>query len=651
MNKTSLLFFVLVFNTHLLFSQQTPVDSIPIMKEMLKKQIPDDKRLTLFAKLCALYWNLDPDSALYFGWKGLPMLKKEVREVTRGKLHFVLGMAWEYKGNFDSSMWYLRRAAEIYDGLGERRHYYRALEQIGSLYRVAGQYDTAVALMERSLIYFRETNNAFQIMSALTNIGSLYIEQNRYNKALAYYLEASSYDSLLQDTVSMATHLLGIGDIYLNLAGLYRSYNPERSRQYYNLSIAYFNRGQHFFEESNHKTGVCYTLMSLLSAYLAEDKISQADSLLSAHPECTTFPDKRVSSSMQLYHALILARKGRTEDALRAFEQTRPNKDQLMVLPEYHEAMLQLASLLEKRGARDSSDALIRNSLQWGKQNSAYPLVIEALEMMEKGARKVGNTEKGLGLLQEITLYKDSLFSMISNEIFDETEQRFRNQVLTAELNALNAEHESHRFRQRSLVLGMVAGFLALILVIFWLFVRSRNLKRKGREAELLALSARKESELREAELEKIRLNMQVKEQELVFSSLQKANLHQTARSVMEKLEPFRYRIKSKKDQDDFSQLLHDFHRDSDQDPLAGFEVLFTQMHHNYYEKLLEICPDLSRTELQVCSLLRLNLSSKDIARLTYTSSSSVDVVRSKIRKKLGIDSAASLTSSLIRLG
>lgn len=627
------------------------MDSIPIMKGMLKEQIPDNKRLTLYAKLCALYWNRDPDSALYFGWKGLPFLSKDVQEVTRGKLHFVLGMAWEYKGNFDSAMWYLGRAAEIYDELGERRLYFRAIEQIGSLYRIDGQYDTALALMQKSLNYFRETNNTFQIMSALTNIGSVYIEQNRYNKALEYYLEASSYDSILMDTSSMATHMLGIGNIYLNLAGLFRTYNTDRSRQYYDLSIIYFNEGKTLFEKSQHQTGVCYMIMSLLSAYLGEGRISKADSILIIHPECITFSDKRISSSIQLYHALILSKKGNTAEALQEFEEARPHQDQLIVLPEYHEAMLQLALLLEETGMRDSSETLIRNSLRWGRQNAAYPLMIEALEMMAENARKAGDFEQATEFLHEITLYQDSLFSMISNEIFDETEQRFRNKVLTAELNALHSESESQQFRQRSLLLGMVAGFLALILVISWLIMRSRYQNRKRREAELIAISARNENELRESELEKIRLEMQVKEQELVFNSLQKANLHQTARMVVEKLEPFLYRIKNKKDQDDFSQLLQDFQRDSNQDPLAGFEVLFKQMHRKYFEKLLEICPDLSRTELQVCALLRLNLSSKDIARLTNTTHSSVDVIRSKIRKKLGIDPTASLTSSLIRLG
>ena len=61
-------------------------------------------------------------------------------------------------------------------------------------------------------------------------------------------------------------------------------------------------------------------------------------------------------------------------------------------------------------------------------------------------------------------------------------------------------------------------------------------------------------------------------------------------------------------------------------------------------------CSTLSRVELQVCSLLRINLSTKDIARLLNISVDSVDMNRHRIRTKLGLDPKDNLTGFLITL-
>ncbi len=58
----------------------------------------------------------------------------------------------------------------------------------------------------------------------------------------------------------------------------------------------------------------------------------------------------------------------------------------------------------------------------------------------------------------------------------------------------------------------------------------------------------------------------------------------------------------------------------------------------------------MSKTELQVCALLRLNLSSKDIARLTNLNITSVEMTRHHIRKKLKLEQGENLTAFLITI-
>ncbi|WP_282036702.1 tetratricopeptide repeat protein [Saccharicrinis aurantiacus] len=67
------------------------------------------------------------------------------------------------------------------------------------------------------------------------------------------------------------------------------------------------------------------------------------------------------------------------------------------------------------------------------------------------------------------------------------------------------------------------------------------------------------------------------------------------------------------------------------------FELRFMQVHSNFYKNLLNAHPDITPTEKRLCALLKLNMTSKEIASITNQSLRSVEVARSRLRKRLGI--------------
>lgn len=77
------------------------------------------------------------------------------------------------------------------------------------------------------------------------------------------------------------------------------------------------------------------------------------------------------------------------------------------------------------------------------------------------------------------------------------------------------------------------------------------------------------------------------------------------------------------------------------------FEIWFTEIHTGFYSELRQNHPDLSENELKVCALLRLNLISKDIAKVMNVQASSIDIYRHRIRKKLDIGSEENLSTFL----
>jgi DNA-binding CsgD family transcriptional regulator/septum formation topological specificity factor MinE len=74
------------------------------------------------------------------------------------------------------------------------------------------------------------------------------------------------------------------------------------------------------------------------------------------------------------------------------------------------------------------------------------------------------------------------------------------------------------------------------------------------------------------------------------------------------------------------------------------FEAEFKAVHPEFSRKLHEKFPKLTPTEAKICSLLRLNLKSHEIARLFCLSERSVETHRFNIRRKLGMDREKSLS-------
>jgi len=56
-----------------------------------------------------------------------------------------------------------------------------------------------------------------------------------------------------------------------------------------------------------------------------------------------------------------------------------------------------------------------------------------------------------------------------------------------------------------------------------------------------------------------------------------------------------------------------------------------------FFEKLLKKYPYLTLNDLRLCAFLKMNLSTKEIANLTFRNLESIKVARSRLRKKLDL--------------
>ena len=95
------------------------------------------------------------------------------------------------------------------------------------------------------------------------------------------------------------------------------------------------------------------------------------------------------------------------------------------------------------------------------------------------------------------------------------------------------------------------------------------------------------------------------------------------------------------------STLIADYKRKSYNSNWDEFEILFEKVHHSFYEKLNIQYPNLTANERKICAFLKLNMSSKDMAQITFQSEDALKKARLRLRQKLGIDRETNLTTFL----
>ena len=188
--------------------------------------------------------------------------------------------------------------------------------------------------------------------------------------------------------------------------------------------------------------------------------------------------------------------------------------------------------------------------------------------------------------------------------------------------------------RRQTLWHRSIALFLVLIVVIFSLLYflsqsRLRRLNLTNRNIQLASEKAQLEREALEIELE-------LKNKELTTNVIYQIRKNELINSIAERLMANSHNFK-KENQALIREIIKDLENTQEETIWKEFESRFHQVHNQFYEKLNTINPDLSPNERRICAFLRLNMSTKEISSITGQSLRSIEVARTRLRKKLNL--------------
>ncbi len=213
-------------------------------------------------------------------------------------------------------------------------------------------------------------------------------------------------------------------------------------------------------------------------------------------------------------------------------------------------------------------------------------------------------------------------------------------------------------FLQKGLAVDI---FFSLMMFVFGssfsLIIYRRNLLRTMKKKLFLQKEInrsnkdvfQKEVELTKNKSEHLKEMLEQKNRELTSCALLIARNNERNKLLQKKLDelPLLNKELQKKEVKEIKSLLTE---SGTPKSWERFQKRFEEVHPDFYKKLVLKIPSLTPAERKLCTLIRLGLTSKEIASLSYNTAASVDVARSRLRKKLQLERTESIESFLVNL-
>lgn len=213
-----------------------------------------------------------------------------------------------------------------------------------------------------------------------------------------------------------------------------------------------------------------------------------------------------------------------------------------------------------------------------------------------------------------------------------------------------------------------LAYFLYLILSVLLVYYLINSVKKKiAYERRRSELEIQKNQHLLELELEKLKLN---RDRELIRQD--KLHLEEDVLGKSKELANYTLLLSQKKDmfsemQNDLKHLREMLKSDEARRKLTEifqklnqhkigeeymeiFDVNFERINHDFFEKLKQLDPSLTKRELRLCAFIKMNLTNKEISPLLNISIRGIESARYRVRKKLNVQHEDNFVSFLEHL-
>jgi tetratricopeptide (TPR) repeat protein len=531
---------------------------------------------------------------------------------------------YRYQGDYfndllqvDSSNFYFREAVRLYQSAENNKEVFSTLIGWSRLENLNGNFGKAHDLINEALEVAAEIGTGDPFIRAYQQQSSIFLDQGDFKSSIESLISARRIlDTLaVPDPVKLGMVIGGIGrnEVLRN--------HPEEALPYLEESLA-------LFEEHNEIRWQAIMNIEIGSAYFF---LKDFDKALDYYNRSLTLSyemkrDDFVAANLGNIAAIYLENGEYDEALTRLFEaqkiNSRPGSINNLIIvyndigsayagkKSYDEAILYYTKAI------DLADSI-------GSLENLMDAYIERSEMYEL-------TGEYAQALEDFKLYQtlnDSIFNATKARQIEELKTVYETEKKEQQIALLEQEALTSRFQRLLLITGLGLSFLVFGLIIYG---RSQKSKRNKLERE------------------KLQAQLEFKKKELTTHALSLAKKNELLDGLKQKA------LELKKSEDTgrgIQQLIHtiDFDMQDDKN-WDNFRRYFEEVHQDFNSRVKEKFEDLTSNELRLLALMKMNLSSKEIANILNISPAGIKKARYRLRKKLQITTDESLQDTVVRL-
>ena len=462
---------------------------------------------------------------------------------------------------------------------------------IGAIYEETGLWNDALAMYMNALQVCNIIDNQAGKAKVYNNIGKLYYSRNELNKAEGLYNKAIAINKTLNIRPELFNN-------YNNLAGIYSlRHNPSKALEYALIALNQLDINKDFYSLS-----IVYSNIGNLYQDMGNLQVA-----LSYYQQAAGIQEK------QSFHIALV----------RSF--------------------LSIASLYESLKNKDSATFYIFKSLglAGSLDNPSQKLV--AYRAAAKYLEKTGNYKQAFDLYARYVVLNDSLEALNSltkieqiQSVYEVVNKEKDNKILQQKVNL----QQLYIQRQRIVLIAAVVIFLFFIVFVLNLIRHNRTEREKNQmimnQAELLHQHEKTLLLNKEHSLE---LELDYKNRQLTSYALHLVRNNEFVLKTTDELKQILLGVnpREKERSERIRNMISELHQYSSGHDWEEFRLYFEEVHPSFEKNLSNEFPDLSPNDKKICALLKLGLSTKEIASITTRELRSVESARNRLRKKLGL--------------
>ena len=481
------------------------------------------------------------------------------------------------------------KAFSLADQQGYQRGQYKAALIAGMSHMGLNQLEAAITYFKAAYDLGESMEDPAAIAEANFHVGEVYYYLENYTQAKAAFTEALEQFQQLDSARWIGVIKNGLGVI------LYAEGNKEEGAKLYEEAFDILSNNDYEVESQG-------PLNNLADHYFHEDKIELA----------------------QQYFEKVLATDRKNNSS---YGETL--------------SLLNLAWCYRKKRNYDQAINFIEESLSISLEKGINQHLILAHSELSKTYEEINDYEKALYHSQKYIQIKDSLGNAQSEARINDLMVQFETEKKEKQLALSRGKVqvlESQKKIQR-LTNFLLLGAACLSVVVAFLFISRNKVKQRLAKIEL---------ENQKLESERLQQQLNSKKQDLTNLALdisRKNNFSDQVHHSLQEINRISVPFERKKKIEALLKLTSSHLRINED--AQEFQVNIETVNNDFFNKLDHQFPGLTANDKTLCGLIRLNLSSKDIASIKNISPKSVEMGRYRLRKKLSLNSEEDLSDFL----